>query len=94
MQKSQSVSESLQTLQAKGYHLAETFADQPEGPSQPHDWRLDSVQKVQEEDGYALLVAVSSACRSRKLVFIESAPSNASFSPVTLLRKLFPKQTR
>ncbi|MBC7774330.1 MAG: hypothetical protein H7246_02745 [Phycisphaerae bacterium] len=92
MQKSQSVSEALQALESKGYHLADTFSEQPEGLSQPHDWRLDSVEKVQEDGRNALLVAVSSPSRGDKLVFVESAPSNASFSPVTLLRKLFPKR--
>ena len=92
MQKNQSVTEALQALQTQGYQAVETFSEQPEESSQPHDWRLDSVQKVEENGRNSILVAVSSAIRRRKLVFIESTPSNASFSPMRLLRKLFPKR--
>ncbi len=92
MQQQQSVSEALQTLEAKGYHLADTFTEQPDGSQQSNDWRLDSVHKVQEEGRNALLIAVSSASRRLKLVFVESTFSKADFSPVTLLRKLFPKR--
>lgn len=94
MQQSQSVSEALQTLEANGYHLADTFTDQPDESIQSNDWRLDSVQKVQEEGRNSLLIAVSSASRRLKLVFVESMFSRSDFSPVTLLRKLFPKRNR
>lgn len=86
-----SVSEALQTLEAKGYHLADTLSDQPDESIQSNDWRLDSVQKVQDDGRSALLIAVSSASRRLKLVFVESTISISDFSPVTLLRKLFPK---
>ena len=92
MKKSQSVSEVLQSLQTKGYQLADSPSETPDGPSQPFDWKLDGVHPVHEEGRYALLVAVSSASRNRKLLFLESAPSQASFSPMALLRKLFPKR--
>ena len=92
MPQSQSVSEALQNLQAKGYHLADALAEQPDESIQPNDWRLDSVQKVQEEGRNALLIAVSSASRRLKLVFVESSFSMSDFSPMTLLRKLFPKK--
>lgn len=93
MKKSQSVSEALQALQTKGYQLADAPSEQPDGPAQPFDWKLDAVHPVVHEEGrYALLVAVSSASRNRKLLFLESAPSQASFSPMALLRKLFPKR--
>ncbi len=94
MQQSQSVSEALQTLEAKGYHLADTLTEQPEESIQSNDWRLDSVQKVQEEGRNSLLIAVSSASRRLKLVFVESTFSMSDFSPVTLLRKLFPKRSK
>ena len=89
MQQNQTVSEALQTLEAKGYHLADALGDQPDESIQSSDWRLDSVQKVQEDGRNALLIAVSSASRRLKLVFVESTFSIADFSPVTLLRKLF-----
>lgn len=92
MPQNQSVSEALQNLQAKGYHLADALAEQPDESIQPNDWRLDSVQKVQEEGRNALLIAVSSASRRLKLVFVESSFSMSDFSPMTLLRKLFPKK--
>lgn len=92
MQQQQSVSEALQTLEAKGYHLADTLTEQPDGSIQSNDWRLDSVHKVQDDGRNALLIAVSSASRRLKLVFVESTFSKADFSPVTLLRKLFPKR--
>lgn len=92
MPQNQSVSEALQNLQAKGYHLADTLNEQPDESIQPNDWRLDSVQKVQEEGRNALLIAVSSTSRRLKLVFVESSFSMADFSPMTLLRKLFPKK--
>ena len=92
MQQAKSVSEALQTLEAKGYHLADTLIEQPEESIQSHDWRLDSVQKVQEEGRNALLIAVSSTSRRLKLVFVESTFSMADFNPMTLLRELFPKR--
>lgn len=94
MQQNQSVTEALQTLEAKGYHLADSISDQPDESIQSNDWRLDSVQKVQEDGRNALLIAVSSASRRLKLVFVESTFSISDFSPVTLLRKLFPKKSR
>lgn len=94
MQQNQSFSEAIQSLEAKGYHLADTLTAQPDESIQSNDWRLDSVQKVQEEGKNALLIAVSSTSRRLKLVFIESIFTMSDFSPVTLLRKLFPKRTR
>ncbi|MBL7810086.1 MAG: hypothetical protein JNN28_19855 [Saprospiraceae bacterium] len=94
MQQSQSMSEALRNLEAKGYHLADTHTDHPEESAQPNDWRLDSVQKVHEEGKNALLIAVSSASRRLKLVFLESTFSPSDFSPLTLLRKLFPNKSK
>lgn len=93
MQQKQSVSEVLQTLEAKGYHLAEPVVPKPEEPGQPNDWRLDSVQEVKEEGKNSLLIAVSSASRRLKLVFVESTFSKSDFSPMNLLRKLFPRKS-
>ena len=92
MQQPLSVSEALQTLEAKGYNLADTITDQPDQSMGMNDWRLDSVHKVKEADRNALLIAVSSASRRVKLVFVESTFSMSDFSPMNLLRKLFPKR--
>ncbi|MFN0036955.1 MAG: hypothetical protein ACKVUS_18015 [Saprospiraceae bacterium] len=94
MQQSQSVFEALQTLEAKGYHLADNIAEQPEESIQSSDWRLDSVQKVQEAGENSILIAVSSASRRLKLVFVEYSFSKSDFSPMSVLRKLFPKRNR
>ena len=92
MQQNQSISEALQSLESKGYHLADHLSPQPDESIQSNDWRLDSVHKVQEDGRNALLIAVSSASRRLKLVFVEFTHSLSDFSPVTLLRKLFPKR--
>jgi hypothetical protein len=94
MPQNQSVSEALQSLEAKGYHLADVLTEQPDESIQSNDWRLDSVQKVQEEGKNSILIAVSSTSRRLKLVFVESTFSMSDFSPMTLLRKLFPKKNR
>ncbi|MBK6996867.1 MAG: hypothetical protein IPH31_18795 [Lewinellaceae bacterium] len=95
MQQNQSVSEALQTLEAQGYHPADILEEQqPDESIQSNDWRLDSVQKVQEEGKSSLLIAVSSAKRRLKLVFVESTFTMSDFSPMTLLRKLFPKRNK
>ncbi|MDX1913694.1 MAG: hypothetical protein SFV22_19520 [Saprospiraceae bacterium] len=94
MQQNQSVTEAIQHLEAKGYHLADQIADHAEESIQSSDWRLDSVQQVQEEGKNSILIAVSSASRRLKLVFVESTFSKSDFSPMNLLRKLFPKRNR
>ncbi len=95
MIKSTSLPDALQNLTAKGYHLADT--DTIEMPNQSihsHDWRLDSVQQVRQEqhDGVTSLVviAVSSVQQHLKLVFVEVMQQKSDFSPMNLLRKLFP----
>jgi hypothetical protein len=92
MQQNQSVTETLQSLEAKGYHLADSLLEQPDASIESNDWRLDSVHKVNEEGKKSLLIAVSSASRRLKLVFVETMFSLTDFSPMTLLRKLFPKR--
>lgn len=92
MQQNQSFSDALQNLEAKGYHLADNIGNQPEEAIQSADWRLDSVQQVHEEGKKSVLIAVSSASRRLKLVFVEYAFSQSDFSPINLLRKLFPKR--
>lgn len=92
MQQNQSVTEALQRLENKGYHLADTLSEPADESIQSSDWRLDSVQQVQEEGKNSILIAVSSASRRLKLVFVEYTFSKSDFSPMTLLRRLFPKR--
>ncbi len=88
-----SLSEILQTLASKGYRLAdEQIAAFPDEPLQSDDWRLDSVQRVLQEQGKTLVIAVSSTRRHMKLVFVEILSSFNDFLPITLLRRLFPME--
>lgn len=89
MKHRKSLSETLQNLTLKGYCLADT---QLEESLQSDDWRLDSVEHVIQEQGKTLVIAVSSASRKMKLVFVEALTSINDFSPMTLLRRLFPMQ--
>lgn len=95
MIKSISLPDALQNLSAKGYHLADSQTmDMPNPSIQSNDWRLDSVQQVrpEEQNGAPSLVviAVSSVHHHLKLVFVEVMQHKIEFSPMNLLRKLFP----
>ena len=91
-----SLSETLQNLTSKGYQLADkTLA--PDESIQSGDWRLDSVEQVRQDDKRgtrALVIAVSSASRHLKLVFVEVLLPKVQFNPMTLLRRLFPGKSR
>lgn len=92
MQQHPSVSEALQTLENEGYHVVETNQTQPTESIESNDWRLDAIHTVQEKGTNSLFIAVSSASKRLKLVFVETAYSLSDYSPVALLRKLFPKR--
>ncbi|MBK7938098.1 MAG: hypothetical protein IPJ82_13835 [Lewinellaceae bacterium] len=95
MKQYNSLSETLQNLTTLGYRLADDqMAEFPEESLQSDDWRLDSVEQVLQEQGKTLVIAVSSARRHLKLVFVEILSSVSDFSPITLLRRLFPMQNR
>lgn len=89
-----SLPDALQNLTAKGYHLADSqITEMPNQSIQSNDWRLDSVQQVrQQNNGTSSLVviAVSSVQHHLKLVFVEAMQHKSDFSPMNLLRKLFP----
>ena len=84
----------LEQLAAQGYHIADesTFFDQPAESIQSTDWRLDLLQPAKEEGRSAMVIAVSSAQKSLKVVFVEYVLSMADFWPTELLQKLFPKR--
>ena len=94
MIKSPSLPDTLQNLTAKGYHLADSqLVGMPDQSIQSNDWRLDSVQQVrqqQNDGGTSLVIAVSSVHRHMKLVFVEAIQQKSDFSPMNLLKKLFP----
>lgn len=91
-----SLSETLQNLTSKGYQIADnTIA--PHESIQSGDWRLDSVEQIHQTDkrgSRALVIAVSSASRHLKLVFVEVLLPKVQFDPMTLLRRLFPGKNR
>lgn len=84
----------LEQLAAQGYHIADerNFFEQPEESIQSTDWRLDSLQPANEEGRNAMIIAVSSASRHLKVVFVEYVLSITDFWPTDLLQKLFPKR--
>lgn len=89
MKHHKSLSDTLQNLTSKGYCLADKQIDES---LQSNDWRLDSVEQVSQEQGKTLVIAVSSASQKMKLVFVEVLSSISDFSPLVLLRRLFPMQ--
>ncbi|MBX2890155.1 MAG: hypothetical protein KF734_04460 [Saprospiraceae bacterium] len=91
MKHHKSLSETIQNLTSKGYQLADTHIDTS---IHSEDWRLDSVEKIHHNKGNALVIAVSSVQRCLKLVFVEVIFSPRDFSPMTLLRRLFPMRQK
>lgn len=98
MKKSTSISEALQHLISNGYQLAESqMSSLPEEAILSDDWRLDSVHQIppgQESRAKTLVIAVSSVRRHLKLVFVENLLPKSDFSPMTILRRLFPLNQR
>ena len=94
MIKPASLPHALQNLTAKGYHLADSqLIGMPDQAIHSNDWRLDSVQQIRKEQNNgssALVIAVSSVHHRMKLVFVEVMQHKSDFSPMSLLRKLFP----
>ncbi|MCA0237085.1 MAG: hypothetical protein LCH81_11940 [Bacteroidetes bacterium] len=93
-----SLSETLQNLAGNGYRI--TDLDQlnlPEDAIQSHDWRLDALHHVRNgnhQSPHTLVIAVSSAHKHLKLAFVREMLSRQDFSPLTLLKRLFPSQKR
>lgn len=94
MTKSTSLPDALKNLTSRGYYLADSQEiGMPGQAIQSNDWRLDSVQQVRREQNNgnsALVIAVSSHQQRMKLVFVEAMQHKSDFSPMNLLRKLFP----
>lgn len=84
----------LEQLESQGYHIADTvnFFGQPDESIHSTDWRLDLVQPANEEGRNAMIIAVSSASKRLKVVFVEYVLSITDFWPTDLLQKLFPKR--
>ena len=94
MKQRESLPEVLQQLNDKGYLLAEHYlASYPEESILSNDWRLDTVRQVQDEANWgtrSMVVAVSSIQRHMKLVFVQAVQSQKDYSPMAILRRLFP----
>ena len=94
MTKSPFLAETLQSLLAKGYQLADNLLPSFSTDSiKSDDWRLDSMHHVvmgPDLPMQSLVIAVSSHRRHLKLVFVEPVVSKQDFSPMHLLRQLFP----
>lgn len=88
------LSTTLEELAAQGYHIADetAFFAQPEESIKSSDWRLDLVQPASADGRNAMIIAVSSASRRLKVVFVEYVLSITDFWPTDLLQKLFPKR--
>jgi hypothetical protein len=97
MKQGPSLAETLHHLTSNGYQIADPHIPTHASESiHSDDWRLDSmyqVQKEQELPSKALVIAVSSSRRHLKLVFVEDMIPKHDFSPMGLLRRLFPLKT-
>lgn len=93
-----SLSEILHHLTSNGYSLADAvLAALPEDAVLSNDWRLDSVHRVMHEielGSAAVVIAVSSVERCLKLVFVEPLRPKTEYSPMNVLRRLFPMRRR
>ncbi|MEI6410528.1 MAG: hypothetical protein WCR52_14155 [Bacteroidota bacterium] len=93
-----SLPEVIYQLSAKGYQLADVqFPSTPPDSIQSDDWKLDEVRQIKpapNNTGKVLVIAVSSTKRRMKLVFVEVITAKQDFSPIHLLRRLFPLQVR
>jgi hypothetical protein len=94
MQITASLAEILQQLHAQGYSLADSYLTTlPKESIEANDWRLDMLHQIRYDlstNYKVLVIGVSSVQRHLKLVFVEVLSPNTDFSPITLLRKLFP----
>lgn len=90
-----SLSETLQNLSANGYHITDLeMMTMPEETILSHDWRLDAVHhvKAEKERGpLAVVIAVSSVHKHMKLAIVRELISKQDFSPLALLKRLFPQ---
>ena len=93
-----SLSETLFSLATKGYHIADLeHMPMPEEAIQSNDWRLDALHHVKtgkDRGPLAVVIAVSSAHKHLKLAFVRELLSKQDFSPLTLLKRLFPQNRK
>lgn len=91
-----SLPDAIQHLQKKGYRLADSnVASMSDDAIQSEDWRLDSVHQIKQNPSSqmkALVIAVSSMRKQMKLVFVEVLMPKSDFTPLTLLKRLFPRK--
>ncbi|MDX2135075.1 MAG: hypothetical protein SFV52_09820 [Saprospiraceae bacterium] len=98
MSKNAQLKDILNQFYAQGYRLADSsVAAMSNEAIQSNDWRLDQVQQVRNEhhrDSPAMVMAVSSATKGMRLLFVEVLYPGTEFSPVQLLKRLFPVRNR
>jgi hypothetical protein len=91
---SASLADVLQQLSAKGYQLADAkIAALPNESLHAADWRLDAMHRVvsdADSQHKVLVLGVSSLQRKLKLIFVEVVLPDSDFSPMVLMRRLFP----
>lgn len=93
-----SLSETLLTLATKGYRITDLeHLNLPEEAIQSHDWRLDALHHVKKGPGQeppTVVIAVSSANKHLKIAFVRELLTKQDFSPLLLLKRLFPQQRK
>lgn len=70
------------------------IAAMPSESIQSEDWKLDVARQVRHEqypNHKVLVIAVSSRRRDMKLLFVEVVFPGVEFSPLQLLKRLFPE---
>jgi hypothetical protein len=94
-----SLTEVLHQLNDQGYRLADAdIAAMPSESIQSNDWRLDQAYRLphstdtETDTNSVYVIAVSSTKRLLKLIFVEVRFPQDDFSPLTLLRRLFPRR--
>jgi hypothetical protein len=97
MNKQSSLPETLQYFSARGYQFTDLDQTGPaEDAYHADDWRLDAVQRVPhpQPGAQTLVIAVSSQRRRMKMVFTKELLSQHDFSPLHLLKRLFPQRKK
>ncbi len=99
MDTKESLAEVLHHLNDQGYRLADAdIAALPNESIQSTDWRLEKAYRLpqpsdaDESTDSVYVIAVSSAKRFLKLIFVEVRFPHDDFSPLTLMRRLFPRR--
>ncbi len=98
MSKNAQLNDILNQFYAQGYQFADSgIAAMSNEAIQSNDWRLDQIRQVYNErhrDSPVMVMAVSSAAKGMRLLFVEVLYPGTEFSPLQLLKRLFPLRNR